>query len=106
MKLIVKKSSKPGKRLMAIFDSGTGDPKGTAGKKTVHFGVEKPKIGTFIDTGDKTLRKNYIARHEVREKKFYNDPMRAATLSRFILWGETDSLKKNIELYKKKFNLS
>jgi hypothetical protein len=96
MKLIVKKSSKPGKRLMAIFDD----------KKTVHFGVEKPKIGTFIDTGDKTLRKNYIARHEVNEKKFYNDPMRAATLSRFILWGETDSLKKNIELYKKKFNLN
>ena len=95
MKIVIKKSSKKGKRLMAIFD----------GKKTVHFGVEKPKIGTFIDTGDKTLRKNYIARHEVREKKFYNDPMRAATLSRFILWGETDSLKKNIELYKKKFNL-
>ena len=74
--------------------------------KIIHFGVEKPKIGTFIDTGDKTLRKNYIARHEVNEKKFYNDPMRAATLSRFILWGETDSLKKNIELYKKKFNLN
>tara|TARA_R110000822_G_C15099863_1_gene471750 strand:+ start:402 stop:710 length:309 start_codon:yes stop_codon:yes gene_type:complete len=101
MKIVVMKSSKPGKRLMAIFDS-TG---GTFGKKTVHFGVEKPKIGTFIDTGDKTLRKNYIARHQVREKKFYNDPMRAATLSRFLLWGETDSLKKNIELYKKKFNL-
>lgn len=95
MKIVVKKSSKSGKRLMAIFD----------GKKTVHFGVEKPKIGTFIDTGDKTLRKNYIARHEVREKKFYKNPQRASTLSRFILWGETDSLKKNIELYKKKFNL-
>ena len=95
MKIVIKKSSKKGKRLMATFD----------GKKTVHFGVEKPKIGTYIDTGDKTLRKNYIARHEVREKKFYNDPMRAATLSRFILWGESDSLKRNIELYKKKFNL-
>jgi len=95
MKIVVKKSSKPGKRLMATFD----------GKKTVHFGVEKPKIGTYIDTGDKTLRKNYIARHQVREKKFYNDPTRAATLSRFILWGESDSLKRNIELYKKKFNL-
>mgnify|MGYP003120016173 CR=1 FL=1 len=104
MKLIVKKSSKPGKRLMAIFSDK--DKQGKSAKdKIIHFGVEKPKRGTFIDTGDKTLRKNYIARHEVREKKFYNDPMRAATLSRFILWGETDSLKKNIELYKKKFNL-
>jgi hypothetical protein len=99
MKLIIKKSSKPGKRLMAIFsDKDKKD-------KIIHFGVEKPKRGTFIDTGDKILRKNYIARHEVNEKKFYNDPMRAATLSRFLLWGETDSLKKNIELYKKKFNL-
>jgi len=44
MKIVVKTSSKSGKRLMAIFDE----------KKTVHFGVEKPKIETFIDTGDKT----------------------------------------------------
>lgn len=99
MKLVIKKSDKKGKRLMAIFSD---DNKKI---KTVHFGVEKPKIGTFIDTGRKDLRKAYIARHEVREKKFYNDPTRAATLSRFILWGETDSLKKNIELYKKKFKL-
>lgn len=101
MKLTIKKSPKEGKRLMAIFSDPTGKKK----DKTIHFGLKNPKRGTFIDTGDKTLRKNYIARHEVREKKFYNDPQRAATLSRFILWGETDSLKKNIELYKKKFNL-
>ena len=99
MKLVIKNSNKPGKRLMAVFtEKGKRD-------KTIHFGLKNPKIGTFIDHGRKDLRKAYIARHEVNEKKFYNDPKRAATLSRFILWGETDSLKKNIELYKKKFNL-
>ena len=99
MKLIIKKSNKPEKRLVAIFsEEGKKD-------KKIHFGLKNPKIGTFVDTGDKKLRKNYIARHEVNEKKFYNDPQRAATLSRFILWGSTDSLKKNIELYRKKFNL-
>tara|TARA_R100001440_G_scaffold56854_1_gene76642 strand:+ start:3392 stop:3691 length:300 start_codon:yes stop_codon:yes gene_type:complete len=98
MKLVIKKSTKD-KRLMAIFsEKGKKD-------KIVHFGQKNPKIGTFIDTGRKDLRKAYIARHEVREKKFYNDPQRPATLSRFILWGQSDSLKKNIELYKKKFNL-
>ena len=103
MKLVIKKSNKAGKRLMAVF-STEGKEKGKK-DKTIHFGLKNPKIGTFIDTGRKDLRKAYIARHEVNEKKFYNDPQRAATLSRFILWGETDSLKKNIELYKKKFNL-
>jgi len=98
MKLVIKKSTKD-KRLMAIFS--------TEGKKDkiVHFGQKNPKVGTFIDHGRKDLRKAYRARHEVNEKKFYSDPQRPATLSRFILWGEDKSLKKNIETYKKKFNL-
>lgn len=98
MKLVIKKSTKD-KRLMAIFsDKGKKD-------KIVHFGQKNPKVGTFIDHGRKDLRKAYRARHEVNEKKFYSDPQRPATLSRFILWGEDKSLKKNIETYKKKFNL-
>ena len=99
MKLTIKKSDKPGKRFAAIFsESGKKD-------KIVHFGQRNPKRGTFIDHGDKKLRAAYIARHEVNEKKFYNDPKRAATLSRFILWGDSTSLKNNIEAYKKKFKL-
>ena len=74
--------------------------------KKVNFGLKNPKIGTYIDKGDKVMRKNYIKRHEATEKKFYSDPMRPATLSRFVLWGESTSLKQNIDNYKKKFNLS
>jgi hypothetical protein len=32
--------------------------------------------------------------------------MRAATLSRYILWGEKTNLEDSIKDYKKKFNLS
>ena len=61
---------------------------------------------TFIDHGDKTRRKNYIARHQVREKKFYKNPQRASTLSRFILWGESSDLDTAIQDYKNKFRLN
>ena len=95
------------KRFTAIFrlHKGQGSSLGKVIKIT-HFGQRNPKFGTYIDHGDKEIRKNYIARHEVNEKKFYKDPMRAATLSRFILWGPHKTLKKNIEFYKDKFNLS
>jgi hypothetical protein len=99
VKLVVSKSDKKDKRFKAVFTYDDGK------KKTRHFGLKNFKKGTYIDHKDKEIRKNYRARHEPPEKKFYNDPTRPATLSRFILWGETDSLKKNIELYKKKFNL-
>jgi len=99
MKLVIKKSNKD-KRMMAIFsEQGKKD-------KVVHFGQKNPKVGTFIDHGRKDLRKAYRARHEATELKFYSDPKRPSTLSRFILWGESDSLNKNITAYKKKFNLS
>ena len=90
------------KRFTAIFRLHKG------GKviKITHFGQRNPKQGTYIDHGDKEKRKNYIARHEVREKKFYKNPQRASSLSRFLLWGPHKSLKKNIDFYKEKYNLS
>jgi len=100
MKIEIKNSQAKNKRFVAVFT----DEKGKT--KKVNFGLKNPKIGTYIDHGDKVLRKNYIARHEATEKKFYSDPMRPATLSRFILWGDSTSLKQNIDNYKKKFNLN
>ena len=101
MKLEIKNSKVKDKRFVAIFT----DENGREVKRT-NFGLKNPKIGTYIDHSDKTLRKNYIARHEVREKKFYKNPQRASTLSRFVLWGESDNLKDSINQYKKKFKLS
>jgi len=97
MKLVIDKSTKPEKRLVATFSE-----KGSKDKK-VHFGLKNPKRGTFIDTGDKKARAAYRARH--KKDLDTKDFTRPGYLSYFILWGESKSLKKNIELYKKKFKL-
>ena len=97
MKLVIDKSNKPEKRLVATFSE-----KGSKDKK-VHFGLKNPKRGTFIDTGDKKARAAYRARH--KKDLDTKDFTRPGYLSYFILWGESKSLKKNIELYKKKFKL-
>lgn len=98
MKLLkIEKSSRLNKRFVAIFEKDNGK------LKKVHFGLKNPKNGTFIDTGDKDLRKNYRARHErdLRTK----DETRPGYLSYYLLWGDSKSLKENIKSYKKRFNL-
>jgi len=98
MKLDIKQSKSKNKRFTAVFTD-------TDFKKTINFGLKNPKIGTYIDHGDKIIRKNYIARHQVREKKFYNSPLHASTLSRFVLWGEATNLQQAIKDFKQKFKL-
>ena len=89
----VEKSNRKNKRFVAIFNNG----------ERIHFGFKGGS--TYLDHKDKTKRKNYIARHEVLEKKFYNDPKRPATLSRFLLWSEATNLKDAIKDYENKFNV-
>tara|TARA_R110002096_G_scaffold434487_1_gene656192 strand:- start:121 stop:396 length:276 start_codon:yes stop_codon:yes gene_type:complete len=89
----VEKSNRKNKRYVALFNDG----------ERIHFGFKGGS--TYLDHKDKTKRKNYIARHEVLEKKFYNDPRRPATLSRFILWGDATNLNQAIKDYEKKFNV-
>lgn len=97
MKLIITKSDAKNKRLKAVFTDKDF-------KKTINFGFKGGS--TYIDHSDKIKRKNYRARHIVREKKFYSSPLHASTLSYFILWGESDNLQESIKLFKKKFNLT
>ena len=84
-------SDKRGKRLVALFEDGD----------YTYFGLDTGI--TYIDHGDKTMRKNYLARHKVNED--WNDPKKASTLSRWILWGASTDIHKNIASYKKRFNL-
>jgi len=88
---------KTGKRFTAIFRLHRN------GKviKITHFGQRGAT--TYIDGADKEKRKNFRARHkgDLKTKDF----KRAGYLSYFLLWGNSTSLKKNIEDYKKKFNL-
>ena len=97
--LVVKEApAKTGKRFTAIFRIHKG------GKviKITHFGQRGGK--TYIDEKDKKKRKNYRARH--KKDLDTKDFKRAGYLAYHLLWGENTSLKKNIEDYKKKFNLS
>jgi len=86
------KSTRKGKRFLAIFDDGT----------KIHFGAKG--ASTYID-GKRTIeeRNNYLKRHDVRED--FNNPKTAGALSAGILWGETKSFNKNHELFMKRFNI-
>tara|TARA_R110000824_G_scaffold128798_2_gene289892 strand:+ start:149 stop:439 length:291 start_codon:yes stop_codon:yes gene_type:complete len=95
VKMVVKRSSKSGKKWMAIF---TDDGR----TKTTHFGS--------ANMDDYTLKKNkeQRTRYRQRHKKDLNtkDYRRAGYLSYYLLWGESTSLRENIRSYKNRFNLS
>ena len=95
MKVIIKKSTNPKKKYMAIFYD-----KNKKKVKTTYFG--QSGASDFIQHKDKSRKQRYLSRHRDREK--WNDYMSAGSLSRYILWGEP-TLRASIKKYKKKFNL-
>lgn len=95
MKVVIKKSTNPKKKYMAIFTDDKGKK-----KKTTHFGARG--MSDFTQHKDPSRKARYIKRHKVNEN--WNDYMSAGSLSRYILWGET-TLQKSIDEYKKRFNL-
>ena len=80
--LVIRKSTKPGKKLQAIFTRPSGRTKIT------HFGQ--------AGADDYTLTKD----------KEPNDPTRAGFLSYYILWGSSTSRQQNIKTYKKRFGFT
>tara|TARA_R100000951_G_scaffold57298_1_gene48142 strand:+ start:211 stop:501 length:291 start_codon:yes stop_codon:yes gene_type:complete len=96
MNVKITDSTNPKKRLMAIFTDADGKK-----VKTTHFGLKGGS--TFIDHKDETKKKNYLARHKVREN--WNDYMSAGSLARFLLWNKP-TLTESIADYKKRFNLN
>ena len=95
MKMTIKSSTKPNKKLMATFTQDNGRT------KTTHFGAKGMKDYTI--TGDKERRRLYRERH--KKDLSTKDPTRAGFLSYYILWGESTSRQQNISTYKKRFNL-
>ena len=93
--MVVKKSDKPGKKLMAIFTKDNGRT------KTTHFG--SAGMDDYTLTKDKQQRKRYRERHKKDLKT--GDYTRAGYLSYYILWGNSTSRKENISAYKRRFNL-
>ena len=79
MKVIIKKSTNPEKKYMAIFYD---DSKKKV--KTTHFGAAG--MSDYTKHKDPERKKRYLARHKAREN--WNNYMSAGSLSRYILWGE------------------
>jgi len=95
MKMVVKKSDKAGKKLVAIFTKDNGRTKKT------YFG--SAGMDDYTITKDKEQRARYRQRH--KKDLQTKDPTRAGYLSYYILWGESTSRQENIKNYKKRFNL-
>ena len=90
--VVIKKSTKADKKLMAVFsrDGRT---------KTIHFGQAGAPDYTL--SKDKAQRKRYLDRH--RKNENWNNPESAGALSRWILWGNSTSRRENISSFKKRF---
>lgn len=95
MRVEIKPSTNPKKKLMAIFYDN--DKK----VKTTHFGQRGADDYTI--TKNKEQRERYRARHKKDLKT--GDFKKAGFLSRYILWGDSTSRRTNIASYKKRFNL-
>lgn len=86
------KSKRDGKRYVIVFDNP---------KRTIHFGSD---VGTtYIDEGDKEKRDNYIARHKVNEDW---SKVNAGSLSRYLLWGKSKNINRNLRDYLERFDIS
>ena len=93
--VVIKKSTKPEKKYMAILSS---KDKRT---KTIHFGSSG--MSDFTKHKDEKRKKRYLDRHRKREN--WNVPDTAGSLSRWILWNKP-TLRASIADYKKRFNLT
>ena len=94
VKVVIKKSDKEGKKLVAVFTRENGRTKKT------YFG--QAGAPDYTITKDKAQRKRYLDRHRAREN--WNNPESAGALSRWILWSGP-SRQDNIRSFKSKFNL-
>jgi hypothetical protein len=95
-KVVIKKSTKADKKMMAIFtDCQSGRD------KTIHFGAKG--MSDYTIHKDDERKKRYINRHKSNEN--WNNPKTAGALSRWILWNKP-SLRASITSYKKKFHLN
>ncbi len=93
--IAIKLSNNKNKR----FEADIIDKMGKSRK--IYFGAKNGS--TFIDHGDDTIKKNYIARHSKLNEDWKN-PYSAGALSRYILW-EKQTLAEAIKNYQKLFNV-
>jgi hypothetical protein len=76
--VVIKKSDKEGKKLMAIFKLENGRT------RTTHFGAEG--MSDYTKNRDKDRKQRYLQRH--RRNENWSNPLSAGALSRWILWNK------------------
>ncbi len=92
----VKKSTRDGKKFMAIFSDSESNR-----TKTVHFGARGMSDYTIHKDDDR--KKLYLNRHKKNEN--WNDPRTAGALSRWILWNKT-TFRESLSDFKRRFKLN
>ena len=92
--MLIEPSTRKGKRFMATYANG----------KVVHFGLSGGQ--TYIDHGDKVKRENYLARHGANKRERWDDPFSPASLSRYLLWGDSTNMETNHQAFMKKFPIT
>jgi hypothetical protein len=97
MRIDIRKSTNPNKKMMAVFYDGYGSDKKI---KTVHFGDANGS--SFIDHKDEKKKDAWIERHKVRGT--FNNPMSASSLSYHILWNKP-TISASIIDFKKRFKI-
>jgi len=94
MKLLsVKPSSKEGKKMVATLSNN-------GRTKKIHFGSKGST--TFVNGANANKKQAYIDRHRVNENWNSVNP---GSLSRYILWGPSTNISKNIQSYKNRFKV-
>lgn len=68
---------------------------------TTKFGAKG--YDDYTTTHDKSQRQRYLMRHKKSEN--WQDPKSAGALSRYVLWGDSTSIGKNLAAYKRRFKL-
>ena len=93
--LKISKSTKSGKKMMALFEDCH-----TNRQKTVHFGAAG--MSDYTLHKDSERKASYLSRHGSNEK--WEDYTTAGSLSRWILWNKP-TLSASIADYKRRFKL-
>ena len=91
----ITKSTKEGKKLMAVFSYPE-----TTRTKTIHFG--SAGMDDYTIKKDKAQKQRYLDRHRKREN--WNVADTAGALSRWILWNK-ETREASIQDYKRRFKL-
>jgi len=94
MELKIRPSKNKNKKYDAVITSNDSI-------KIIPFGA-KGYSDFILSGGDKKKREAYIKRHKKNEDWTKINP---GSLSRYVLWGDSPDINKNIKDYKKRFNL-